>query len=204
MGHAFAQRLTDIVLASLGLVVSSPLQILVGALIAAESPGPVILRQQRIGRGGSTFTLYKFRTMHVDAADRFPELCAHEYTPEQIDTVCFKFPYDPRLTRLGRQLRRASLDELPNLVNVLKGDMTLVGPRPEIREMLRYYRPDQLLRFAVKPGLTGLAQITGRDMLTFQETIEADLRFVAERSYRLELRILARTVRVVLGRVGAV
>ena len=201
--YALAKRITDVVIASVALVLSLPLQALIAALIAADSPGPVIFRQQRVGRGGKLFTFYKFRTMHADARERFPELYAYEYTPEQIETMCFKLPYDPRLTRVGRRLRRTSLDELPNLVNVIRGEMTLVGPRPEIPEMLRYYRPDQLAKFAVKPGLTGLAQVTGRNILRFQETIAKDLEYVQQCSYRFELEILVRTLVVVIGRAGA-
>jgi lipopolysaccharide/colanic/teichoic acid biosynthesis glycosyltransferase len=186
-----------------GLVLCGPVILLLAVVIKLDSPGPAIFRQRRVGRGGRLFTFYKFRTMAVDAAARHPELFAYEYSDEEVRSMYFKVLADPRLTRFGRYLRRTSLDELPNLFSVLTGDITLVGPRPELPEMLRYYTLDQLQKFSVKPGVTGLAQVNGRGVLRFQETIAADLEYCRRRSFWLDLVILVRTVRVVALRVGA-
>lgn len=196
-------RLLDVAIALVGLVLFLPVALALIALIRLDSPGPAIFRQRRIGRGGRQFTFYKFRTMYVDARDRFPSLYAYDYTPGEIRTMFFKLIEDPRLTRVGARLRRTSVDEIPNLINVLKGDLTLVGPRPEIPEMLRYYERHQLAKFGVKPGLTGLAQVNGRAILRLQETISADLEYVRRRSVWIDLWILLKTVKVVLFRVGA-
>jgi lipopolysaccharide/colanic/teichoic acid biosynthesis glycosyltransferase len=201
--YRLMQRARDLVGGVALLVLTLPLQAAIAALVAADSPGPVIFRQLRVGEGGRLFVFYKFRTMYSDARERFPELYAYEYTADQVDTMTFKLPFDPRLTRVGRHLRRTSLDELPNLINVVRGEMSLVGPRPEIPEMVPYYRADQLAKFSVKPGLTGLAQVSGRNILRFQQTIAADLEYVQTRSLRLDLRLLAKTALVVLLRAGA-
>jgi lipopolysaccharide/colanic/teichoic acid biosynthesis glycosyltransferase len=157
----------------------------------------------RVAKDGRLFTFYKFRTMQVDARQKFPELYRYEYSEEEINRMRFKLLDDPRLTRLGRHLRKTTLDEIPNLVSVLVGDMTLVGPRPEIPEMLRYYTSEQLEKFSVKPGVTGLAQVSGRGVLRFQETIIADLEYVRRRSFWFDMEIVVRTIKVVFLRLGA-
>jgi lipopolysaccharide/colanic/teichoic acid biosynthesis glycosyltransferase len=141
--------------------------------------------------------------MRVDARERFPELYAYSYTEAEISNMYFKVLDDPRLTRFGAHLRKTSLDELPNFVNVLLGDMTLVGPRPELPEMLPYYTEQQLMKFSVKPGATGLAQVTGRAVLRFQQTIVSDLEYCARRSLWFDLQILVRTLKTIVQRVGA-
>lgn len=141
--------------------------------------------------------------MHVDSRERCPELYAYQYTPNEIRTLYFKTPDDPRHTRFGGWLRRTSLDELPNFINVLLGQMTLVGPRPEIPEMWRYYSDDQRLKFAVKPGVTGTAQINGRGLLSFQKTIALDCRYVRERSIVGDLKIIAQTMVAAVAGQGA-
>lgn len=201
--RAAIERTVDLVLSVVALVVASPILLVLYVWIRLDSPGPAIFRQDRVRRGGGTFRFAKFRTMRFDARERFPELYAYDYSDEQVRTMKFKLPDDPRLTPVGRWLRRTSLDELPNLFNVIRGDMTLVGPRPEIPEMLPYYTPGQLAKFSVKPGLTGLAQTRGRNILTFQETIAADLEYVASRSLWLDIRILFRTVWTVAVQFGA-
>lgn len=201
--YRFAKRTLDLSVALLMLIVCSPLIAVTAAFIALDSPGPVLFRQARVGKGGDPFTFYKFRTMWVDAKERFPELYSYDYSKEQVDTFFFKQAVDPRLTRAGRWLRKTSLDELPNLINVLKGNITLVGPRPEIPDVLRLYRPEQMAKFSVKPGVTGLAQVKGRNILRFQETIAADLTYVLHRSFFFDLEIMLRTVWVVVMRVGA-
>jgi len=198
-----ATRVVGVVVSVVGLIVCAPLLLLLALAIKLDSPGPAIFRQQRVGQGGRLFTFYKFRTMLVDAAERYPELYAYEYSDDEVQCMYFKVLHDPRLTRFGRYLRRTSLDELPNLFSVLTGDITLVGPRPELPEMLRYYSAEQLAKFSVKPGVTGLAQVTGRGVLRFQETIAADLEYCRRRSFWFDMMILGRTVKVVALRAGA-
>lgn len=198
-----SKRALDLVIGAIGLVVSIPIMVVLAAMIKMDSPGPALFRQQRLGKGGRPFTFYKFRTMQIDARMRFPELYAYRYTPDEVASMYFKVLDDPRLTRFGRHLRKTSLDELPNLFNVVRGEMTLVGPRPELPEMLPYYTPTQTMKFAVTPGLTGLAQVTGRSVLTFQQTISADVTYCLQRSFAFDLMILFRTVKTVVLRVGA-
>ena len=200
--HA-SKRVVDVVLACILLVVLAPVVGLIALVIRLDSRGGAIFSQPRVGKNGRLFRFYKFRTMHADARERFPELYAYEYSEEQISTMYFKLPYDPRCTRFGKRLRRTSLDELPNLINVLRGDMTFVGPRPEIPEMLPFYGPHQYRKFAVKPGMTGLAQVSGRNILRFVETNAKDIDYVQRRSLRLDLGILCKTVGVVVLMIGA-
>ena len=185
------------------LLIACPLLALIAILIRLDSPGPALFRQLRVGKHGRLFVFYKFRTMYVDARERFPELYAYSYNDEQVRSMYFKLPNDPRLTRMGRWLRKSTLDELPNFVNVVLGQMALVGPRPEIPEMTAYYRADQLQKFSVKPGVTGLAQTSGRAALRFQETIAFDLQYCARRSLTLDLWILVMTIKAVVLQIGA-
>jgi lipopolysaccharide/colanic/teichoic acid biosynthesis glycosyltransferase len=202
-GYGAISRAIDLALGIGLLLLSLPILFVLAILVRLDSPGPIIFRQTRVGQHGRPFTFFKFRTMWCNARELFPELYAYAYTEQQVNTMYFKLLDDPRLTRFGRLLRRTSLDELPNLINVVMGDMTLVGPRPEIPEMLRYYRPQQLRKFSVKPGVTGLAQVSGRGILTFQETIAADLENCERRSLGFDAAILLRTIRCVALRIGA-
>ena len=173
---------------------------------------------------GKPFTLYKFRTMYTDARERYPELYSYSYEPAELESLPVKIlistkrlsrpsgaafcsetasKEDPRVTRMGRWLRRTSLDELPNIWNVLMGDMHLVGPRPDMPEHIPYYLPRHRRKFDVKPGITGMAQIQGRGMLTFHEINELDVQYVKQRSSSLDLKILAKTVLVVVRGDGA-
>jgi lipopolysaccharide/colanic/teichoic acid biosynthesis glycosyltransferase len=141
--------------------------------------------------------------MYADSRARFPHLYAYCYTADEIGRLAFKVPCDPRVTRVGEFLRRTTLDELPNFWNVLTGAMALVGPRPEIPEMLPYYREEHLAKFSVPPGVTGLAQISGRGRLKFLETADLDTEYVRNRSLLLDARIFARTAWMILRRDGA-
>jgi lipopolysaccharide/colanic/teichoic acid biosynthesis glycosyltransferase len=201
--YALTKRAIDLLLAVPLLVATSPIIALLTLVIRLDSKGSAIFRQQRVGVGGKPFWFYKFRTMYVDARERFPEFYDYRYASEEVDTLYFKLAEDPRLTRFGRLLRRTSLDELPNLINVIRGDITLVGPRPEIIDMVPNYRPEQLVKFSVKPGLTGLAQVSGRNVLSFQETIAYDVDYARRRSLRRDVTILLRTPIVVLKMFGA-
>ena len=198
-----AARIRDVVVSALLLLLTLPLIVALAVAISIDSRGGPIFAQARLGRDAKQFRFYKFRTMWVDARERFPEMYAYAYTPDQIVDLRFKLVNDPRLTRIGRWLRRTSLDELPNLWNVLRGEMSLVGPRPEIPQMLPYYRAHQMAKFAVKPGLTGMAQVNGRNIIPFQETLRHDLHYVASRTFLLDARILLRTVWVVVWQWGA-
>jgi lipopolysaccharide/colanic/teichoic acid biosynthesis glycosyltransferase len=202
MYHA-VKRAIDIVVGGLGLVVALPVMLILAIIIRIDSPGPIIFRQYRLGEDAKPFRFYKFRTMCVDARERFPELYAYSYSDSDIRDMYFKVLDDPRLTRFGAHLRKTSLDELPNFINVLLGDMTLVGPRPELPEMLPYYTEQQLIKFSVKPGVTGLAQVTGRAVLRFQQTINSDVEYCLRRSLWFDLAILIQTTKTIVQRVGA-
>jgi lipopolysaccharide/colanic/teichoic acid biosynthesis glycosyltransferase len=175
-------RVLDVVLAGLLLLVAAPLLALAALAIRVESPGPVFYRQLRVGRDGESFELWKLRTMVPGA--------------ESMGAGIYVLDGDPRITRVGRMLRRFSLDELPNLVNVLRGDMAIVGPRPTVQEQVDRYTDRQRRRLEVKPGITGWAQINGRTSLPWPDRIELDVWYVEHRSMRLDLRILARTARM--------
>ena len=203
LAYALAKRGLDIAVSLSLLILFLPVIALIAALIRLDSPGPVIFQQQRVAQGGRMFCFFKFRTMFVDARTRFPDLYAYRYGPEGFGDFYFKTPSDPRLTRVGRRLRRTSLDELPNLLNVLRGDMSLVGPRPELPEHLRYYGQRELVKFSVKPGVTGLWQIRGRARLRYVEQLESEIEYVQRRSFLLDLEILVRTPRAVLTGDGA-
>jgi lipopolysaccharide/colanic/teichoic acid biosynthesis glycosyltransferase len=179
-----AKRAIDVVAAGTVLLVTSPLLAVAAVLVRLESHGHPIYRQRRVGKDGVPFDLYKLRTM-VAGAETMGAGIALEAG-------------DARITRVGAMLRRTSLDELPNLVNVLRGEMSLVGPRPTVQVQVDRYTPRQRGRLSVRPGLTGWAQIHGRTSLPWHERIELDLWYVEHESLRLDLRILARTVRMVL------
>jgi lipopolysaccharide/colanic/teichoic acid biosynthesis glycosyltransferase len=167
--------------------------------VKLDSPGPVLFQQVRLGERRKPFVLYKFRGMYVDARQRWPELYDYDgMSEDEVAGLRFHQDRDPRVTRVGRVLRRTSIDELPNLVNVLRGDMHLVGPRPEIPELAPYYTGDAARVFEVKPGVTSLAKATGRDSLTFAETVALELDYLQRRCLALDLEILASTAVTVL------
>ena len=189
-------RAAEISTGTIALIVSIPVMLLVALIVRLDTAGPVIFRQTRVGKNGRLFTFYKFRTLYADARERFPELYKYQYSTKEIEQLSFKRQEDPRVTPAGRWLRKSTLDELPNFWNLVVGDIALVGPRPEIPEMLPHYRDEQLLKFTVRPGITGLAQTNGRGNLSFQETIAWDLKYVQTRSIWLDTRILIHTARV--------
>ena len=176
-----------------------PLLIGIAIAIRLDSAGPAIFRQRRVGRDGRTFVMWKFRTMSTDAG------AVRETLSDQndCDGVIFKMRADPRVTRLGRVLRRYSLDELPQLVNVLRGHMSLVGPRPALPQEVSRYTVDPSRRLVVKPGVTGLWQVSGRSDLSWDESVRLDLRYVDNWSLALDVSIVLRTLGAVLGHRGA-
>jgi exopolysaccharide biosynthesis polyprenyl glycosylphosphotransferase len=191
----------DRVAAAVLLFLLAPLLLLVTVLIRLDSPGPAWFRQTRVGRNGRPFTVHKFRTMTVDAHEVRHEL-AHENESDR-NGVLFKIRQDPRVTRVGAVLRKYSLDELPQLVNVLTGEMSLIGPRPALPEEVRAYSPDLCRRLVVKPGMTGLWQVSGRSDLSWEDTVRMDLQYVDNWSWSLDLSIAVRTLGAVLAHKGA-
>jgi exopolysaccharide biosynthesis polyprenyl glycosylphosphotransferase len=196
-----AKRVVDILGSTLGLLLLAPLLALLALLVRLDSPGPVFFEQNRAGLGGRRFRMLKFRTMRVGADEEKPSLAHLNCTG---DARLFKIPNDPRVTRLGAWLRRWSLDELPQLWNVLRGDMSLVGPRPFFEADLEAYEDHHFRRLSAKPGITGLWQVNGRSsVVDFEEVVRLDREYIERWSVWLDLYILARTVPAVLGRTGA-
>jgi lipopolysaccharide/colanic/teichoic acid biosynthesis glycosyltransferase len=199
----FVTRAIEVVLAAVLLLLTLPLMLLIAAIVKLDSPGPAVFRQPRIGRNGRMFRFAKFRTLYADARERWPHLYAYRYTADEVAALHFKLKEDPRVTRVGKWLRKSTLDELPNLWNVLTGEVAFVGPRPEIPEMLPYYDRGQLVKFSVRPGVTGLAQVCGRGDLSFRDTVAFDVEYVRRRSLGLDLEILTRTLACIAVRKGA-
>jgi len=190
----------DRVLALLALLVFSPVLVLSVLAVRLTSPGPALFRQVRVGVGGKEFTLFKLRSMYVDAEERLEALRQHNVND---DGLLFKIPDDPRVTAVGRFLRRVSVDELPQLLNVLRGEMSLVGPRPPLPTEVQQYGHDVMRRLLVRPGLTGLWQVSGRSDLTWEESVRLDLRYVENWSLTLDVMILWRTLFAVVRGAGA-
>ena len=193
------KRLLDIVVSLSLLIGLSPFFLLVAILIKLESPGPVFFLQERVGMNQRRFKIYKFRSMVADAEEQRKNL----ETLNEADGPVFKIRNDPRITRVGRFIRKYSIDELPQLINVLRGEMSLVGPRPPIPAEVEQYTWDQRRRLSVKPGMTGLWQVSGRSDLSFKEWVELDLRYIDSWSIWEDFAILLKTFRVVIEGRGA-
>jgi exopolysaccharide biosynthesis polyprenyl glycosylphosphotransferase len=193
------KRAMDVVLSAWLLLCSAPLFLVLAILIKLDSPGPVYFRQVRLGKGGAPFTCYKFRSMR-DGADGEVQLLE---TLNEADGPLFKIRADPRLTRIGRFLRRTSLDELPQLLNAFRGEMSLVGPRPPIPSEVERYEDWHRRRLEVVPGMTGMWQVSGRSQLSFDEMVMLDLYYIENWSLTLDLQILARTIPAVFRASGA-
>jgi lipopolysaccharide/colanic/teichoic acid biosynthesis glycosyltransferase len=181
--------LLDVVGAGLLLTVCAPLMAAVSAAVRLDSPGPVIYKARRVGRDGRPFTLYKFRTMCADAEQRLAALSARNLGGSRL----IRIPDDPRVTRLGRPLRRTGFDELPQLINVLRGEMSLVGPRPQAPDEVEFYNAHERQRLSVPPGITGLWQIRAWSSPSFDDWVRYDIEYIRRRSFWLDLRILAET-----------
>jgi lipopolysaccharide/colanic/teichoic acid biosynthesis glycosyltransferase len=198
------RRVVDVVLAALLLTVTAPLLAVTALAIRLDSPGPALFRQRRVGHRMRAFTLVKFRTMTQGADERLHREYVRALISGDGDDVpvgganLYKLAFDDRVTALGRLLRRFSIDELPQLWNVLRGDMSLVGPRPVIQYEVEQYPPWYCERFVVKPGLTGLWQVSGRNEKTYDEMVRLDIEYVRRRRLWLDLRILVKTVWVVV------
>jgi exopolysaccharide biosynthesis polyprenyl glycosylphosphotransferase len=198
--HARVKSAADYLLSALLLVISLPLWLLIAAAVRLDSPGPVLFRQQRVREGGLHFTMLKFRTMHIDAEEARGALTALN---DHGNGILFKMRQDPRVTRVGKFLRASSLDELPQLVNVLRGEMSLVGPRPALPSEVEQYDEFARRRLAVKPGLTGLWQVSGRADLSWEDSVRLDLHYVDNWRHSADCDILLRTVKAVFRRDGA-
>ncbi|MGH1415176.1 MAG: WecB/TagA/CpsF family glycosyltransferase [Pelagimonas sp.] len=193
------KRMLDVVLASACIVLLSPILCLIALAIRMDSRGPAVFSQTRVGEFGAEFKLFKFRTMHLDAETRRADILAMS----DREGLCFKSRQDPRITRVGMFLRKWSLDEIPQILNVLKGDMSLVGPRPALPGEVEAYPEHALGRLLAKPGITGLWQVSGRADIGFDKMIDLDLAYIKARSIWLDLMLLALTFRAVLLRQGA-
>jgi lipopolysaccharide/colanic/teichoic acid biosynthesis glycosyltransferase len=194
-----AQRLLDIAGSATMLLLLVPALLMIALMIAATSRGGVLYRQTRVGVGGTTFTCLKFRTMHAGGHQKRADLVHLD----EGNGLLFKIRRDPRVTPVGRVLRRLSLDELPQLVNVLRGEMALVGPRPALPEEVARYTGLERERLRTTPGITGLWQVSGRSDLSWEQSVALDLHYVRSASLRLDLAILLRTVTAVLSGRGA-
>jgi exopolysaccharide biosynthesis polyprenyl glycosylphosphotransferase len=195
----WTKRAFDLLLGGLALLAISPLLLLIALAIKLDSPGPVFYRQLRVGKDGRRFRIYKFRSMRPDADRLLDQLRTHN----EADGPLFKMKQDPRVTRVGALLRRWSLDELPQLLNVVTGDMSLVGPRLPIPSEVSQYEPWQLGRLRAQPGITGLWQVSGRSDVSFHDMVRLDLHYIRNWSLGLDLEILLRTVPAVLTSRGA-
>ncbi|GAA0558292.1 sugar transferase [Paractinoplanes ferrugineus] len=201
------KRALDLLLATAGLIVIAPLLAVIWLAVRLTSPGPVIFRQERLGLGKRPFTMYKFRSMTTGNSDAVHR----EYVSKMLTTEdggepaggLYKLTADPRVTRVGGWLRKTSLDELPQLFNIVKGEMSLVGPRPVLAWEAELFRPEAMARFDTRPGLTGLWQVSGRNLLTMPQALALDVEYVRRQSLWLDLWILARTLPAQLRRGAA-
>ncbi|GLI06387.1 multidrug MFS transporter [Paenibacillus tyrfis] len=198
--YLIAKRILDILGAVCGIVVLLPVFVIVALLIKMEDPkGPVFFHQIRVGKNGKHFRMYKFRSMISNAEELLPELLSQN----EIEGHMFKMKHDPRITKVGKFIRKTSIDELPQLFNVLKGHMSLVGPRPPLPREVKEYSSYHMQRLQVTPGCTGLWQVSGRNSLTFEQMIELDIKYIVHRSFLLDLKIILKTVSMLLGSKNA-
>ena len=201
------KRVFDFFLALIGIILLSPMLLILGMLVRIDSPGPAIFRQRRVGEGGVQFTCFKFRTMRADANDRIHREMAAKFlqgekVAEEGGQPVYKLSNDPRITRLGRLLRATSLDELPQLFNVIRGEMSLVGPRPALPYEVEQYRYRHRYRLLVKPGITGIWQVYGRSIVDFETLVSMDLHYVTDGTFWLDLKLIVLTFLVVFKRSG--
>lgn len=195
------KRILDILLSFVGLIVLSPVFLLIGIIIKIDSKGPVFFTHKRIGKNGKEIGIYKFRTMHENA-----EKMIQNFTKEQMEEYKenYKLKNDPRITKIGKFLRKTSLDELPQILNILKGDLAIIGPRPVVISELEKYGPNKGKFLSVKPGLTGYWQANGRSTTTYEERIEMELYYVENRNLWLDIKIFLKTFISVLKKEGAI
>ncbi|MFC5472176.1 sugar transferase [Cohnella suwonensis] len=194
--YLFSKRGLDVICSLFGLIILLPIFLIIGILIKLEDPkGSVFFVQTRIGKNGKPFKIFKFRSMMTSAEDMLHTLL----DKNEVSGAMFKMKNDPRVSRIGRLLRKSSIDELPQLWNVLMGDMSLVGPRPPLPREVKMYTAYDMQRLLVIPGCTGLWQVTGRNSTSFQDMVEIDLKYISERNFMIDLFIILKTVRVFFG-----
>ena len=189
------KRIIDIVASFTGLIVLSPLMLVVSILIKLESKGEVIFKQKRVGLNGREFYMYKFRSMVINAE----ELKAELESQNEMSGPMFKIKDDPRITKIGKFIRKTSIDELPQLINVIKGDMSLVGPRPSLPKEVEEFETWMRERLEVKPGLTCIWQVSGRNNIDFEDWMKLDIKYVRERSLALDFKLIFKTIFVLFG-----
>ncbi|MEK4915462.1 sugar transferase [Bacillus sp. FSL E2-8887] len=199
-GYLVAKRCIDFIGALCGLILLSPVFLIVAVLIKYQDPkGPMLFKQIRIGRDGKEFYMYKFRSMVIDAEEKLKDLLKHN----EVSGAMFKMKEDPRVTRIGKFIRKTSIDELPQLLNVLKGEMSLVGPRPPLPREVKEYTAYDKQRLLVTPGCAGLWQVTERNSVGFKEMVELDLEYINKRSVLYDLKIIFKTIQIMIKSNGA-
>ena len=199
--EAFIKRVVDIIGGLVGIILSSPIMLVTAIAIKLDSPGPVLFKQTRVGQNGRLFKCWKFRSMYMDAEERKAELMAQN---EMEGGVMFKMKDDPRVTKVGKVIRKLSIDELPQFFNVFAGTMSLVGTRPPTVDEVEKYERDQWRRISIKPGITGMWQVSGRsNVKTFEEVVQMDVEYIDNWSIFMDFKILFKTVAVLFEREGA-
>ncbi|EEH96849.1 sugar transferase [Clostridium tertium] len=193
--YNLSKRIIDIIGSLIGLILLSPILIIVGILIKFESKGPIVFTQKRVGKDGKEFDMYKLRSMVVNAEEIKEKLKEQN----EMSGPMFKMKDDPRITKVGKFIRKTSIDELPQLVNILKGDMSLVGPRPSLPNEVKEFETWMLKRLNVKPGLTCYWQVMGRNNIDFEDWMKLDVKYVNERSFWLDIKLIFKTVFVLFG-----
>ena len=193
--YEIAKRILDVLVSLIALIILSPILLIVSILIATTSKGPVIFKQDRVGKDGVIFKMYKFRSMVVNAEELKAKLIKHN----EMSGPMFKMKNDPRITKIGHFIRKTSIDELPQLLNVLKGEMSLVGPRPSLPKEVKEFEPWMLKRLTVLPGLTCYWQVMGRNDIEFNEWMKLDIKYVNERNFWLDLKLIFKTFFVLFG-----
>ncbi|MGL4109667.1 sugar transferase [Clostridium sp. LP20] len=194
-GYYFIKRIIDIVCSFFGLIILSPILLIVAIAIRVESKGSVIFSQERIGYKGKSFKMYKFRSMVVNAEELKARLAQHN----EMDGPMFKMKNDPRVTKVGKFIRKTSIDELPQLINILRGEMSLVGPRPSLPKEVKEFEPWMMERLNAKPGLTCYWQISGRNDIEFEDWMKLDIKYVRERSTLIDINLIFKTFSVLFG-----
>lgn len=195
IGYKFFKRVIDVVCSLAGLLLLSPVLIIVSILIKLESDGPIIFSQDRIGYKGKGFKMYKFRSMVVNAEELKKKLAEQN----EMSGPMFKMKNDPRVTKVGKFIRKTSIDELPQLINILKGEMSLVGPRPSLPKEVKEFEPWMMERLEVKPGLTCYWQVSGRNDIDFEDWMKLDIKYIRERSFWLDIKLIFKTFFVLFG-----
>ena len=199
--YKYIKRIIDILLSSIGLIVLSPVFLVIALLIKKESNGPVFFKHKRIGKNGKEIEIYKFRSMVPNA-----EELMKKFTPEQMKEFKenFKLEDDPRITKIGKFLRKTSLDELPQLINILKGELSIIGPRPIVKEELEKYRNNKEKFLSVTPGLTGYWAANGRSNTTYEQRMEMELYYIDNISFKMDMKVFFKTIESVIKKEGAI